>query len=87
MCSVITNLVKSLEFEPIRSATMLCHFGWARNGYVATPFIIFSSTAQSSATSGYVVVPERSGESEAGAGRNVERIRKKPSFVSSSEYI
>ena len=45
MCSVVTNLVMSLEFKPIRSATMLCHFGRTRNGYVATRFILLSSTA------------------------------------------
>ena len=38
---------------------MLCHFGRTGNGYVATRFIPLSSTAESSATSGYVVVPER----------------------------
>ena len=39
---------------------MLCHFGRTANGYVATRVILLSSTAESSATSGYVVVPERS---------------------------
>ena len=76
MCSVVTKLVTSLEFQPIRSATMLCHFGRTRNGYVATRFVLFSSTAESSATSGYVVAPEHFGQSEARAGRNVERFRK-----------
>ena len=65
MCSVVTNLVTSLEVQPIRCATMLLHFGRTRNGYVATRFILLSSTAESSATSGYVVAPERSGQSEA----------------------
>ena len=50
---------------------MLCHFGRRRNGYVATRFILLSNSAESSATSGYVVVPERSGQSEAWASRNV----------------
>ena len=59
MCSVATNLVTSLEFNPIRGATPLCHFERTRNGYVATHFIFLSSTAESSATNGYVVVPER----------------------------
>ena len=36
MCSVVTNLARSLEFQPIRCATMLCHFGRTGNGYVAT---------------------------------------------------
>ena len=84
MSSVVTNLVTSLEFKSIRCATMLCHFGRTLNGYIATRFILLSSTAESSATSSYVVVPERFGQSEARAGRTVERTRKKPSFVPSS---
>ena len=75
MCSVVTNLVTSLEFKPIRLATMLCHLGRTRNG-----------TAESSATSGYVVFPERFGQSEAQPGRNMERTWKKPSFVPSSGF-
>ena len=50
-CSVATNLVTSLEFNPIRCATMLCHFGETRNGSVAMHFILCGSTATSSATS------------------------------------
>ena len=65
MCSVVTNLVTSLEFQPIRSATMLFHFGRTRNGYVAIRFILLSGTVESSATSSYVVAPERNGQSEA----------------------
>ena len=76
MCCVVTNLVTSLEFQPIRCATMLFHFGRTWNGYVANRFILLSSTAEKSATSGYVVAPERSGQSEAWAGRNVERTTK-----------
>ena len=76
MCSVVTSLSTSLEFKPIRCATMLCHFGRTRNGYVATRFILLSSTAESSVTSGYVVVPERFGQNGPRAGRNVERTRK-----------
>ena len=86
MCSVVTNLVTSLEFQPIRCATILCHFGRTRNGYVATRFILLSSTAESSATGGNVVVPQRSGQSETRAGRNVERTMKKPSFVPNSRF-
>ena len=86
MCSVVTNLVTSLEFQPIRCATTLFHFGRTRNGYVATRIIFLSSTAESSATSGYVVAPERSGQSEAWAGGNVERARKKPSFAPNSGF-
>ena len=63
---------------------MLCRFGRTRNGYIATQFILLSSTAESSAASGYVVVPKRNGQNEEQASRNVERTRKKPSFVHSS---
>ena len=65
MCSVVTNLVTSLEFQPIRYATMLFHYGRTRNVYVATRIILLSSTAESRATGGYVVATERSGQSEA----------------------
>ena len=77
MCSVETSLVTSLEFLPIRCATILFHFGRTRNGYLATRFIRLSTTAESSATSGYVVTPERSGQNEAGSSGIVERSRKK----------
>ena len=60
---------------------MLCHCGQTRNCYVTTYFILLSSTAVSSATSGYVVIPERLGQNEEPVGKNEERIRKKPSFV------
>ena len=55
---------------------MLFHFGRTRNVYVATRIILLSSTAEGSATSGYVAATERSGQSEAWTGRNVERARK-----------
>ena len=67
MCSVATNLVTSLEFNPICCATTLCHFGRTRNDYVATHLILLSSTAKRSATRGYVVFPERFGQNEAPA--------------------
>ena len=86
MCSVANNLATSLEIQPISCATMLCQFGRTRNDYVATRFIFLSSTAESSAASGYVVVPEPSGQSEAWAGKNVERTRKKSSIVPNSEF-
>ena len=63
--SVVTNLVTSLEFQPISCATTLFHFGRTRNVYVATRIILLSSTAESSAKKGYVVAPERSGQFEA----------------------
>ena len=54
---------------------MLFHFGRTRDVYVATRIILLSSTAESSATSGYVTATELSGQSEAWASRNVERAR------------
>ena len=54
---------------------MLFHFGRTRDVYVVTRIILLSSTAEGSATTGYVAATERSGQSEAGAGRNVERAR------------
>ena len=65
ICSVVTNLATSIEFQPIRCATTLFHFGRTRNVYVATRIILLSSTAESSATSDYVVAPERSGQIDA----------------------
>ena len=59
----------------------MCHFGQTRNGYVSTLFIHLSSTAESSATSGYVVIPERFGQKEEPASRKEERAGKKPKFV------
>ena len=76
MCSVVTNLVTSLEVQPIQCATTLFHFGRTRNVYVATRIILLSSIAESSAASGYVVGTERSGQSEAWASRNVEQAGK-----------
>ena len=87
MCSVVTNLVRSPEFQPIFCATTPFHFGRTRNVYVATRIILLSGTAESGATSGYVVVTERSGQSKAWASKNVERAKKKPSFVPNSCVI
>ena len=64
MCSVVTNLVTPQEFKPICCATTLCHFGQTRNGYVGTHFILLNGTAESSATNGYVVFPERFGQNQ-----------------------
>ena len=66
---------------------MPCHFGQTRNGYVATYFILLSSTAASAATNGYVVVPELFGQNEEPAGSNEERTEKKPSFVPKVDSI
>ena len=86
MCSVATNLVTSLGFQPSHCATKLFHFGRTRNFYIATRIILLSSTAESSATSGYVVAPERSHQSELWVSRNVELAKKKPSFVPNSGF-
>ena len=51
-----------MEFNPIRCASTLCHFERSRNVFVATHFILFSSTAGSPATSSYLVVPELFGQ-------------------------
>ena len=66
----------SLEFNPIHCATSLCQFGQTHNGYVATHSIFLSSTADSSATSGYVVVLESFGQYEEPAIRNGEQTKK-----------
>ena len=60
---------------------MLCQFGRTHNVYVATIIIPLSSTPESSATSGYVDVPEHFLQNEEPACINKERTRKKPSFV------
>ena len=50
-------------------------------------FRLPSITAASSATSGYVVVPERFGENEEPAIGNAERTRKKRSFIPKVDLI
>ena len=62
---VATDLVTSQNFQPIRCAFTLFHFVRTRDVYVATRIILLSSTAESSAKSGYVVATERSGHKEA----------------------
>ena len=71
--SVATDLVTSQNIQPIRCAFMLCQFGRTRNVYVATRFILFSRTVESSATSGYVAVPEHLLQNEEPACINKER--------------
>ena len=66
---------------------MLCQFGRKWNAYVATLFILLSSTAASSATSGHVVVSENFGQNEEPACSNEERTWKKPSFVRKVKLI
>ena len=48
---------------------------------MATHFILLCSTATSSATSGYVVVPEYFVKKEEPAGSNEELTERKPDFV------
>ena len=79
--SVATDLVTSQKFQTIRCVFMLCQFGQTRNVYVVTRFILLSSNAESSATSGYVAVSEHFLQNEETSVSNVERTRKKPSFV------
>ena len=79
--SVATNLVMSQKFQPIRCPFMLCQFGQTRNVYVATRSILLRSAAESSATNGYVAVPEHFVQNEEPACINEERTKKKPSFV------
>ena len=50
-----TDLVTSQNFQPIRCAFALFHFGRTRDVYVATRIILLSSTAEGGATGGYVV--------------------------------
>ena len=61
---VATDLVTSQNHQLIRCAFMLCQIGRTRNVYVATRIILFSSTAESSATNGYVGVPEHFRQNE-----------------------
>ena len=65
MCFVVTNLVTSLESQPIRCATTLFDYERRQDVYVATRIILLSRTAEGSATSGYVAATERPGQSEA----------------------
>ena len=86
MCSVATNLVTSLEFKPIRSATALCHFEQTRNGSLPTHSILLASTATNSATGNYIVVLECFGEHEEPAGSNKEQTTKKSRSVPKSGF-
>ena len=54
---------------------MLCYDDQLRNGPIVTHFILFSSTAASSATGGYVVVPEWPSKNEEPANENEERTK------------
>ena len=85
--SIDTDLVTSLELQRICWANMLCHFGQTRNGYIATYFILLSSTAAINATSGYVIDPEQLGQNEEPVGSNKELAKKKPRFVPKVDLI
>ena len=65
MCSVVTNLGTSIEFQPIRCATTLFHFGQTRDVYLATIIILLSTTEEGIARSGDVAATERSVQREA----------------------
>ena len=54
---------------------------------MATYVILLSSTAASSATSDYVVVPDRFGQNEEPACSNEERTKKKPTFVPKVDLV
>ena len=54
---------------------------------MATRFILLSSTAESSATSGYVAVPEHFVQNDESSVNNEERTRKKPTFVPKVDEI
>ena len=79
--SVATDLVTSLEIQPILFPIIQCHFGQTRYGYVATYFNLLSGSPASSATRGYVVLPEQFGQNEEPARSDEEGTKKKPSFV------
>ena len=66
---------------------MLCQFGRTWNVYVANRFILLRSTAESSVTSGYEVVPEQFGQNEEPAVSKEERTRKTPSFFPKVDLI
>ena len=87
MCFVATNPAISLEFE----SNPLCYYAlsfWTSTERLRShPLILLSSTAESSLTSSYVVVPERFGQNEEPAASNKERARKKPSLVSEVDLI
>ena len=83
-CSIVTNLVTSLEVHPIPCATSLRHFRQTRNGSIAIHFILPGSTTTSSARGDYVVVSECFGQNEEPAGTNEKRTKKKFSFVPKS---
>ena len=53
---------------------------------MAIRFILSASTEPSSATGDYVAVLESFGQNEEPAGSIEERSRKKPSFVTGSEF-
>ena len=71
--SVATDLVTSQNLQPIRCAFMLCQFGRTRNVFVPTRFILLSTIAESSATSGYVAVQEHFLQKEEPSVNNEER--------------
>ena len=57
---------------------MLNYVGQLQNGSVTTHSIPLSSTATSSTTGGYVLLPERPSRNEGPTSRNAEHIRNVP---------
>ena len=78
---VATDLVTSQKSQPIRCAFALFHFGRIRAVYVATSIILLSSTAEGSATSGTQSTHATTAKVRRALVNNVERARKKLSFV------
>ena len=75
----------SLKFQPTFCAIKLCQFGQTRNASLATYLILLSSTAASSATSSYVVVPEHFDQNDEPACKTRNGLRKSL-FCSKSEF-
>ena len=63
-CFVAANLVTPLEFDPLRCATTVCHFGETQSGSMATHFILLSSIDTISATDDYIAVLEGLSQNE-----------------------
>ena len=84
--SVVTNMVTSLEFNPIRCATTLCHFGQTWIASVVNHSFLRCSVATSKATGNYVAVLEQFSQNEDTTSSIKERTRGKPTFVRKSKF-
>ena len=85
-CFLLTNLVTSLEYNPLRFATMLCHPRQTRSSYLAIPVLLRGITVTMSATGNYVAVPERFEQNEEPASRNEDPTKRKHIFVPESGF-